>query len=77
MKLLGNNINGRIFRVIYNMYQNIKSCVAHAGEQSSFFHSYCGVRQGKNLSPVLLSLFLNDLTSVGEERANLSAVVYL
>ena len=43
------------------MYQNIKSCVVHAGEQSSFFHSYCGVRQGENLSPVLFSLFLNDL----------------
>ena len=61
MKLLGNSINGKIFRVIYNMYQNIKSCVVHAGEQSSFFHSYCGVRQGENLSPVLFSLFLNDL----------------
>lgn len=30
MKLLGNSINGKIFRVIYNMYQNIKSCVVHA-----------------------------------------------
>ena len=61
MKLLGNGINGKIFRIIYNMYQNIKSCVSHSGQQSDFFHSHCGVRQGENLSPILFSLFLNDL----------------
>ena len=43
------------------MYKNIKSCVIHSGEQSCFFYSQCGVRQGENLSPVLLSLFFNDL----------------
>ena len=61
MKLLGNGIQGKMFRVIYNLYRNIKSCVSHSGEQSAFFQSYCGVRQGENLSPVLFSLFLNDL----------------
>ena len=61
MKLLGNGIQGKLFRVIYNLYRNIKSCVSHSGEQSAFFQSHCGVRQGENLSPVLFSLFLNDL----------------
>ena len=61
MKLLSNNINGKIFRVIHNMYRNIKSCVMYAGDQSSFFPSFKGVRQGENLSPILFSLFLNDL----------------
>ena len=37
MKLLGNGIQGKIFRVIYNLYRNIKSCVSHSGEQSAFF----------------------------------------
>ena len=61
IKLLGHGINGKIFRVIYNLYQNIKSCVMYSGELSGFFRCYCGVRQGENLSPVLFSLFLNDL----------------
>lgn len=61
MKLLKNSVTGKMFRTIYNLYQNIKSCVLFAGKQSGFFHSYCGVRQGENLSPVLFSLFLNDL----------------
>ena len=61
MKLLGNSINGKMFQVIHNLYQNIKSCVMYLGSQSSFFQSFCGVRQGENLSPVLFSLFLNDM----------------
>ena len=60
-KLLRNEINGNFFRVIHNMYQNIKSCVSVGGENSLFFTSNCGVRQGDNLSPVLFSMFLNDL----------------
>ena len=53
MKLLGSGINGKIFRVIYNLFQNVKSCVMQSGEKSNFFNSYWGVRQGENLSPVL------------------------
>jgi hypothetical protein len=53
--------DGKIFKVIYNMYQNIKSCIKHNSQISNFFHSEAGVRQGENLSPVLLSIFLNDL----------------
>ena len=61
MKLLGNGINGKLFRVINNLYQNIRSCVMYSGKQSNSFSSYCGDRQCENLSPVLFSLFLNDL----------------
>ena len=67
-KLLTDSINGKMFRTIYNLYQNIKSCVIYSGKQSNFFNSYCGVRQGENLSPVLFSLFLNDLEEFLDTR---------
>ena len=62
-KLLANNIHGKFLRIIFNMYQEIKSCVSFNSNQSDFFRSFRGVRQGKNLSPVLFVLFLNDLES--------------
>ena len=36
-KLLHNEINGKFFRVIYNLYQNIKSCISLKESNSSFF----------------------------------------
>ena len=61
-KLLQNNIGGNVFRVIHNMYEKAKSCVMSGNDLSSFFGSSVGVRQGENLSPILFSIFLNDLT---------------
>ena len=62
-KMLKSNIKGKIFTVIYNMYQNIKTCVKKGNEYSDFFMSHTGVKQGENLSPFLFSLYLNDLES--------------
>ena len=53
-KLLASNINGKWFQIIVNMYKGIKSCVSYNGEQSSFFSSFRGWRQGENLSPLFL-----------------------
>ena len=60
-KLLREGINGKVLRVIINMYNNIKSCVFLNGQKSDLFTSCQGVRQGENLSPLLFSLYLNDL----------------
>ena len=54
-------MNGNLLRVLQNIYANIKSCVTVNGQDSQFFNSNRGSRQGDNLSPVLFSLFLNDL----------------
>ena len=43
------------------MYSNVKSRVFNGEDYSDFFPCNVGVRQGENLSPVLFSLYLNDL----------------
>ena len=60
-KLRGYNVNGKCLKLIQNMYQNIKSRVSTAEGNSVFFPCCKGVRQGENLSPILFSLYLNDL----------------
>ena len=55
------NINGKCLRVIQSLYSNIKSKVEANNESSAFFPSLSGVRQGKNLSPILFAFYLNDL----------------
>tara|TARA_B110000196_G_scaffold86649_1_gene75141 strand:- start:271 stop:3555 length:3285 start_codon:yes stop_codon:yes gene_type:complete len=59
-KLISNSVNGRFLKVIYNMYQNAKSCVKQETMVSGIFACNVGVRQGENLSPLLFSIFLND-----------------
>ena len=46
------------------MYSGIKSCVIDSHNNASdYFESHVGVRQGECLSPLLFSLFLNDIES--------------
>ena len=60
-KLLQQNVNGKMLKIIYSMYDSAKSCVRQNQHLSNYFFSNVGVRQGENLSPILFSLFLNDL----------------
>lgn len=69
-KLLQSNVNGKVFKVIVNMYNDIKSCVSLHGNDSAFFASFSGVRQGENLSPVMFSLYLNDLENYLMHNSN-------
>uniref|UniRef100_A0ABM0MA50 RNA-directed DNA polymerase from mobile element jockey-like n=1 Tax=Saccoglossus kowalevskii TaxID=10224 RepID=A0ABM0MA50_SACKO len=59
-KLISNHINGKIITVIYNMYNQAKSCVIDGSDTSDFFNCNVGVRQGENLSPLLFAIYLND-----------------
>ena len=59
-KVIENGINGKILKVIYNMYENAKSCVKQQSLISGLFSCNMGVRQGENLSPLLFAIFLND-----------------
>ena len=74
-KLLQANVNGNVLNVILNMYNDIKSCVSINGENSAFFSSFSVERQGENLSPVLFSLYLNDLENHLSHNSNASIIV--
>lgn len=78
-KLQKSNIKGKIFKVVYNMYQNIKSCVKKGEEYSAFFNCDIGVKQGENMSPFLFSIFLNDLEEffTDNDVENLSEITTL
>lgn len=54
-----NGITGKRFVYIKNMYQGIKSLISTNGI-SNFISYNVGVRQGENLSPFLLSLYISD-----------------
>ncbi len=62
-KLISLGISGKILNVIKNMYSRAKSCIQNGNEVSDFFSCNIGVRQGENLSPLLFSIFLNDLSA--------------
>ena len=69
-KLLNSNINGKVFNVIKNMYQNAKSQVSFRNTLSDPFPCQVGVRQGENLSPLLFAIYLNDFNAFLSERYN-------
>ena len=60
-KLHKSDIRGKLLRVIYNMYSHVKSCVKYCNKFSDFLKYAVGVRQGEVISPMLVSLFLEDL----------------
>ena len=72
-KLLDNGVNGRIFDIIYNMYNKAKSCVQSNDNISNFFSCNLGVRQGENLSPILFAIYLKDFQqTLGETYSGLN-----
>lgn len=60
-KLLINNIDGKVYNSIKNIYQSPESCVRINGYLTNWFDCKTAVRQGDNLSPNLFSIFINDL----------------
>ena len=64
------SIKGNIINVIKSMYANTKSHVLVNGCTSQSFDCLVGVRQGENLSPLLFSLYINDLEEYLLENGN-------
>ena len=60
-KLLHNNINGNFLRVLHNIYANVKAFVSINNQDSDLLISNRGLKQGDNVSPILFSMYLDDL----------------
>ena len=58
-----------MFRVILNLYTDIKSCVKNGDLQSNCFPCEIGVRQGEKLSPCLFALYLSVLEEYLSENS--------
>ena len=72
MKLL--DINGNCYNVVRSMYRNVKSCVSVNDKSSNFSPCNIGVRQVKNLSPLLFLIFLNDPEEFLCQHGNINGV---
>ena len=55
------DVRGKVWRIIKQMYELSRSAVPLEGEKSEAFSLEQGVAQGCSLSPILFSVFINDL----------------
>ena len=60
-KLHAYGIQGRMWRVLRNIYEAVESSVLVGDKQSRFFRIDVGVRQGCLMSPILFALYINGL----------------
>ena len=60
-RLVKLGITGKLLNVIKSMYQQIKSCVRFNDETTDFYTCFKGLVQGEALSPLIFSLFVNDI----------------
>ena len=61
-------INGKLLNLIQNMYSNVKCKVVFNDIESDMFDVNEGVKQGCPLSPVLFSIYMNELKKIIKER---------
>ena len=59
--LLQNGIKGKLFRCIKSMYSNVKARVRCGDKLTDYVNCTAGVKQGDVCSPILFSLFINEL----------------
>ena len=61
LKLYKQGIDGKHLRIVKDMYEKVKSCVRSCNNYSQFFEYAVGLGQGEVISPILFSLFVEDL----------------
>lgn len=60
-KLYKLGINGKMLKIVRGMYELVKCRVRHCGTYSDFMEIAVGLKQGEICSPILYSLFVEDL----------------
>ena len=60
-KLYKIGINGKMLKIIKDMYNQVKACVRGCNSYSDLFELAIGLKQGEVISPLLFSLFIKDL----------------
>ncbi|KAK6191078.1 hypothetical protein SNE40_002826 [Patella caerulea] len=69
--LIKNDVKGKVFQVIKNMYKHLKSCVqSDKLKLTDYFKCRIGTKQGCTLSPLIFVLFLNELHEMMTEYGN-------
>lgn len=56
-------LNGHLFSAIASIYKSVKASVRDQGMTTDAFDCPMGVRQGCKLSPILFSIFINELSA--------------
>ena len=62
--MLDKGIDGKMWRVVKNLYQGVGSCVRLGEVKTDWFSLEVGLRQGCILSPILFSIFIDGLAEV-------------
>lgn len=75
-KLFNLGVKGKMLRIIKSIYRSVKSCVRHCKTYSDFFEVSIGLRQGEVMSPILLSLFVEDLELFLQRNIDCGLTVY-
>lgn len=60
-------LRGKFINALTAIYKSVKSCVRNGNRLTEFFECPVGVRQGCILSPMLFSLFINEVANMINE----------
>ena len=60
-KLIKQGVTGKVLSLIRSLYEDVKLCVKHLNNVSDLFDCNVGLLQGETMSPILFSLFVNDI----------------
>ena len=73
-KLFKLGVDSKMLSIIHDMYQQVRCCVKGQSTYSEFFECTIGLKQGEVLSPILFSMFINDLEQCLKEGSSSNLV---